>query len=264
MKRNWLSATFGVQTPLIGMVHLQALPGSPGYGGNLRQVMAAAMADASALAEAGFDGLMVENFGDAPFFPEKVPAVTVASMTLVCHQLIAALNLPVGVNVLRNDAMAALSIATVVGARFIRVNVLAGAMVTDQGLIQGKAHELLRARAALGSGVHVLADVLVKHASPLGSADIIQQSMDLVERACADGVIITGKATGEAPEPETVRQVRQALPESVLLVGSGVTVTNVHQFLPSCDGFIVGTWLREGGRVSVRRARELVQAVRGT
>ncbi|MDZ7271665.1 MAG: BtpA/SgcQ family protein [candidate division KSB1 bacterium] len=263
MQSSWLEATFGLAQPLIGMVHVRPLPGSPGYSGDMQAVIEAAVRDARALAEAGFDGLLIENFGDTPFFPEKVPDVTVASMTLVCDRVRQAVGLPVGVNVLRNDAMAALSIATVVGARFIRVNILAGASVTDQGLIQGKAHELLRARKALGSEVYVLADVLVKHAAPLGSSDVVRQSRELVERAHADAIIITGKATGDPPAVETVAEVRQALPQCLLLVGSGVNPTNVQQFRSMCDGFIVGTCLKEEGQVSVRRARELVQAVRG-
>lgn len=264
MSSSWFCATFGVEQPLIGMVHLQPLPGSPRFGGDFNAIIDAALRDAEALAEGGFDGCIVENFGDMPFFPDRVPEVTVAAMTVVTDRLVRATQLPVGVNVLRNDAMAALSIAAVVGARFIRVNVLAGAMVTDQGLIQGRAHEVMRARAALGAKVMVLADVLVKHAVPLGETDPVRQAADLLERAGADGLIVTGRATGEAPSPAKVQQLREAFTGATILVGSGVSPSNAAHFLPFCDGLIVGTWLKGGGAVSIERVREFVSAVRGT
>jgi membrane complex biogenesis BtpA family protein len=259
-----LRAAFGVEQPLIGMVHLQPLPGSPRFAGDFGAVIDAALRDAEALAEGGFDGCIVENFGDRPFFPDRVPEVTVAAMAMVTDRLVRATRLPVGVNVLRNDAMAALAIAAIVGARFIRVNVLAGAMVTDQGLIQGRAHEVMRTRAALGAKVMVLADVLVKHAAPLGEADPVRQAADLLERAGADALIVTGRATGEAPSPALVQHLRESFPSAAILVGSGVTPSNAGQFLPFCDGLIVGTCLKAGGAVSVERVRELVSAVRGT
>jgi len=261
MPADWLQATFGVAKPLIGMIHLQPLPGSPGFAGDLKRIADAALRDAQVLAEGGFDGCIVENFGDTPYFPERVPQVTVAAMAVICERLVRESPLPLGVNVLRNDALAALSIAAVVGARFIRVNVLAGAMVTDQGIVAGKAHEVMRLRSALGAQVLVLADVLVKHAAPLGEADIVRHGLDLVERANADGVIVTGKATGEAPAPETVQLLRQSMPHTAIFVGSGLTPDNLHRFLPWCDGLIVGTWLKEKGSISPRGVREFVRAV---
>lgn len=262
MASNWLQATFGASQPLIGTIHLRPLPGSPRFAGDIKAVVDAAVQDATALAEGGFDGCIVENFGDTPYFPDRVPPVTVAALAVICAQVVHQTRLPVGVNVLRNDALAALSVAAVVGARFIRVNVLAGAMVTDQGLIQGKAHELMRLRSALGAELFVLADVLVKHAVPLGQVDMVRHGLDLLERANADGLIVTGTATGEAPLPERLQLLRQSLPRAVLLVGSGVTAENAHQFLPFCDGFIVGTWLKEKEALSAQRVREFVRTVR--
>jgi membrane complex biogenesis BtpA family protein len=136
-----------VAPPVVGMIHLPPLPGSPGWGGVWSTVEAAALADADALAEGGAGAIMVENFHDVPFYPEEVPPITVAALTA----LIGAMRrrhprLPAGVNVLRNDARAAVSIAAVTGAAFVRVNVHAGSAVTDQGLLHGRAHETLRLR----------------------------------------------------------------------------------------------------------------------
>src|SRR5690606_2253475 len=151
---------------IIGMVHLLPLPGAPRWAGSLDEVRERALADARALEAGGVDGIIVENFGDAPFHPDAVPAETIAAMTALTTGVVRAVGLPVGVNVLRNDAAAALAVAAAAGARFIRVNVHTGAMLTDQGWITGRAHETLRLRARIAPTVAIAADVLVKHATP--------------------------------------------------------------------------------------------------
>src|SRR5437764_8017935 len=138
-----MQALFPRRPAIVGMVHLLPLPGSPRWAGSLEEVLRRAVEDARALAEGGVDGVMVENFGDTPFYPEQVPPETVAAMTRAARAVVEAVGVPVGVNVLRNDAAAALGIAVAVGARFIRVNVHTGAMWTDQGLLQGRAHETI-------------------------------------------------------------------------------------------------------------------------
>ena len=143
--------------PIIGMVHLQPLPGSPGWSGSFQQVLDAALRDAETLAAGGVDGIIVENYGDIPFHPEHVPAITIAALTAAVLDVRRAVDIPVGVNVLRNDAAAAMAIAAATGAKFIRVNVHTGAMLTDQGWIAGAAHQTMRDRAAHGGDVAVFA-----------------------------------------------------------------------------------------------------------
>ena len=128
--------------PVIGMVHLKALPGAPAYGGDVQAVIDAALADATALEQGGADGIMVENFFDAPFFKDHVGPETVAAMTRVMTLLRGHTRLPLGVNVLRNDGMSALAIATACDCQFVRINQLAWAMLTDQGILEGKAAEI--------------------------------------------------------------------------------------------------------------------------
>ena len=123
------------------MVHLLPLPGAPDWDGSMERVLAAAVQDATALAEGGVDGIMVENYGDAPFLPGPVPAHTIAALTNAVLEVRRAVRLPVGVNVLRNDAAAAIGICAATGASFVRINVHTGAMLTDQGWIEGAAHE---------------------------------------------------------------------------------------------------------------------------
>ena len=231
--------------PVVGMVHLPPLPGSPGWGGDMAAVLAAARADAAALAAGGAGAVMVENYHDVPFFAERVPPETVAALALAAAAVREACEgLPVGINVLRNDARAALGIAAAVGASFVRVNVHTGAAVTDQGLLQGRAAETLRARKALAPGVGILADLHVKHATPLTPRPAVEEAADLRRRGLADAVIVSGAATGAAADPGELAAVREALPDCPLLIGSGATRDNLSGFLPGADGFIVGTSLQ--------------------
>src|ERR1700716_859937 len=133
---------------VIGMVHVAALPGAPMYGGSMLAIVEAALCDARALRDGGCDAVVFENFGDRPFFKDEVPAETVAALTRVIVDVVAEVGMPFGVNVLRNDAASAIAIAAATGAAFIRVNVHTGAMLTDQGIIEGCAAETLRKRAA--------------------------------------------------------------------------------------------------------------------
>ena len=233
--------------PLIGMLHLPPLPGSPQSGKSLAEIVRHTLADAEVLATAGFDGLMLENFGDSPFYPERVPAITVAAMTTVAVEVRRAFpQLPMGINVLRNDGRSALAIAAAVGAAFIRVNVLCGARVTDQGVISGIAHDLLRERAALKAEVAIWADVAVKHSAALAPRPLAEEARELVERGGADAVLVTGSATGSAPNREELREVRDAVGERPVFVASGITAENLLQF-SAATGFIVGSALKPNG-----------------
>ena len=250
---------------LIGMVHLNPLPGSPGYRAPLETLINNAVSDATVLERAGFDAVLVENYGDAPYFADTVPGLTVAVMTRVVSEVRNSVDVPVGVNVLRNDAVAALSIAAACEARFIRVNVLSGTMYTDQGVIEGKAALLARMRASLDHDIEVLADVFVKHATPPAGLRITEAAADLWHRAMADALIVSGPATGSLADLEVVKRVRTVLPGARLLVGSGVTVDQVPELVGLVDGVIVGTDVKRGGSihgpVDPARAMALVRAV---
>jgi hypothetical protein len=251
---------------IVGMVHLDPLPGSPGYAGDLESVLTRARADAHALAAAGFDGIMVENFGDAPFFAEAVPPVTIAAMTRAVSEVLAA-GLPTGVNVLRNDGLGALAVAAATGASFIRVNVLSGTMYTDQGPIIGRAAEIGRARAALCPGVAILADVFVKHATPPAGLTLVDATHDLVERGGADAIVVSGSGTGSPTDLADLRTVAGASPLPVY-VGSGATAATIATLLDVADGAIVGSAAKVGGiatnPVDLERAGGIVAAASGS
>ena len=239
------------KTPIIGMVHLRPLIGSPRFDGDVSAVRDAAVHDAEALCDGGVDGLMIENFGDMPLYRDRVPAETVAHMTAVAAAVREAVNVPIGVNVLRNDGESALAVACAVGAVFIRVNVLHGAMATDQGLIEGRAASLMRLRRTLGAErVQVLADVRVKHARPVGERRIEEEAWELVHRCMADALIVSGPATGAAVELERLRQVKRAVGDTPVWVGSGVTEESAATLAEVADGFIVGTHFKRNADVT--------------
>jgi membrane complex biogenesis BtpA family protein len=251
---------------LVAMLHLGPLPGAPRFSGDFEKLLEQAVEDALILREAGFDALLVENFGDAPYFADDVPKVTVAAVARAVATVQAAVHVPIGVNVLRNDASAALAVAAATGAEFIRVNVLSGVMFADQGPLHGRAAEVARLRATLAPQLEILADVFVKHAVPPGGLTIEQAAADTFERGGADALIITGPATARAPDSSWLTKVRRAVPQAPLLVGSGVTKDTVKRLLGISDGVIVGSDLKQGGRtdnpVDPERARAFVRAAR--
>lgn len=248
---------------LIGMVHLGPLPGSPAAL-PLADTIEAAVADARVLEEAGFDALMIENFGDAPFFADTVPTITATAMTRAVGAIGDAVSIPVGVNVLRNDGLAALAVAAATGASFIRVNVLSGVMYTDQGPIVGRAAEIGRLKAVVAPSVAILADVMVKHATPPAGLTLHQAAADLWERAGADGIVVSGDGTGRPTDPSHLRVVATAAPGAPLYVGSGASIDSVKGLLDLCAGVIVGTATKRDGittnPVDPDRARAFVEA----
>jgi len=255
LTRNAFAARFAARA-LFGMVHLRALPGAPLFT-SLEEVIDAALFDVRALADGGVDGYVVENFGDRPFFKDRVPPETIAAMTRVVAELARAVPLPFGVNVLRNDARAALAVAAATGAAFIRVNVHAGAVVADQGIIEGDAAATMRLRAALCPNVLVFADHMVKHATPLGVVDELQSARDLRVRALADTIVVSGAETGAPADPARLRRLRAAMPDVPLVVGSGLTADNAADFAEA-DAAIAGTSVKRAGAVEAPVDRERV------
>lgn len=260
-----LPAWAGVARPVIGMLHALPLPGAPRAHGDMSRVLDAVLRDAEALASGGVHGLMLENFGDAPFFPAAVPPMVVAALARIATELKRRVPLPLGINVLRNDGLAALSIAQAAGAEYIRVNVLTGARVADQGVLEGIAHDLLRLRRSLGAeSVRILADVNVKHAAALGAPRAIEDEVeDTIQRGGADAIVTSGSGTGKATSLDDVRRARGAAHGTPVFVGSGISAATIGDFIDAADGFIVGTSLKRDGipdnPVDARRVQELMR-----
>jgi len=251
---------FDVEKPLIGMVHLQALAGSVDYErGGTKPVLDAALRDLYALESGGVDAVIVENLSDAPY-AKLAPRETIAMMSVIVHVLTERAHLPVGVNVLRNDGLAAMAIAAAAGASFVRVNVFCGVAFTDQGTIEGQARELQWLQRDLGTETRILADIHVKHAAHL---DRLEEAAVDAERNQPDALIVSGIGTGRRTQPEDLQAVKQTVNLPVL-VGSGVRIDNVSTYREA-DGFIVGTVLKEDGAlgapVDVERVRAMAEAV---
>jgi len=244
-----LNRLFKTPNPIVGVVHLLPLPTAPRWGGSLKAVIDRAEQEATALASGGVNGIIVENFFDAPFTKSQVDPAIVSAMTLVIDRLMNLVTLPIGVNVLRNDAHSAIAIASVVKAQFIRVNVLTGVMATDQGLIEGAAHQLLRYRRELGSDVKIFADVLVKHARPLSSPNLTVAVQDTIERGLADGIILSGWATGSPPNLEDLELASAAAEGTPVFIGSGANWENISTLMSAADGVIVSSSLKRHGRI---------------
>ncbi|MBW4662973.1 MAG: BtpA/SgcQ family protein [Chroococcus sp. CMT-3BRIN-NPC107] len=244
-----LNRLFKTPNPIVGVVHLLPLPTAPRWGGSLKAVIDRAEQEATALASGGVNGIIVENFFDAPFTKGQVDPAVVSAMTIVIDRLMNLVTLPIGINVLRNDAHSAIAIASVVKAQFIRVNVLTGVMATDQGLIEGAAHQLLRYRRELGSDVKIFADVLVKHARPLSSPNLTVAVQDTIERGLADGIILSGWATGSPPNLEDLELASAAAKGTPVFIGSGANWENISTLMSAADGVIVSSSLKRHGRI---------------
>lgn len=256
LDRTGFAARFAARA-LFGMVHLRALPGSPLFT-SMDDVIELALHDARELAAGGCDGFVIENYGDRPFTRGRVDAETIAAMTRVIAEVTREVKIPFGVNVLRNDALSALAIAASTGAAFIRINVHTGAMVTDQGIIEGDAYATLRKRASLAPDVLIFADYLVKHATPLGEAS----AKDLRLRGLADAIIVTGSETGAEADPSRLRELREIV-DAPLLIGSGLTADNASRFADA-DGAIVGTAFKTNERIDRARVDAVVRAFKSS
>jgi membrane complex biogenesis BtpA family protein len=256
-----------VGKPIIGMLHLPALPGSPLYGGSMSSIRELLLSDAKKLADGGVHGLMMENFGDTPFFPGRVPAETIAHMTALASEVKRAVpQLPLGINVLRNDGLSALAIAHAVQSDYIRVNVLCAARLADQGILHGIAHDLLRLRSQLGAqSIRIFADVDVKHSAPLAVRPIADEVDDTIDRGLADALVVSGAGTGKPTDPSKLRDVKQAAGKTPVFLGSGVSPQTIGNLWSQADGFIVGTYFKIDGNplnaVDAARVKDFMKSL---
>ena len=239
--------------PLLGVVHLRALPSASRHE-SMAAVLQAALADAASYADAGFDGLVIENFGDAPFHrgtvDDPVTPDVPAAIAVAADRIQSKTGLPVAINCLRNDGIAALGVAAAVSARWVRVNVLTGAYVTDQGIIAGDAARLAAYRRQLRVETTLLADFMVKHAEPLAAIDLATGARALAARSGADGLVLSGSRTGQPVDVALFDSVRAAVGAFPIWIGSGLDPDNAKDLWPRCNGAIVGTWCKRDGKSS--------------
>jgi membrane complex biogenesis BtpA family protein len=241
---------------VICVLHLKPLPGSPLFE-NMNSVLESALKDAKAIEEGGADALIVENFGDKPFLTEAGKE-TIASMSVIAWEIRKEVGIGLGINVLRNDPISALAIAKAVNADFIRVNQLFFPSASPEGFLIGNAGEVMRYKRWINCKAMVFADLEVKHAHHFAE---FEEYLINAERSLADAFILTGKATGIAPNVEKLDILRKIAPT---LAGSGVTAENAEKIAKHCDGVIVGSYIKEKGEVSAEKVRKIVKIVKNT
>lgn len=264
MKRTFLNL-MKRKSIAIGMVHLLPLPGSP-EALSLNAVIKRAVSDAKNLQKAGFDAIIIENFGDSPFYSNRVPPETISSFTYVANKVSEMVTIPFGINVLRNDGFAAVAIANTVGANFIRVNVFISAALTDQGIIQGEAAQLVRYRNNLNEDISILADVSVKHSYPLTGTkpELVQEIKEAYFRGKADAIILSGTETGAPPEVDDILRIKSEIKNIPLVLGSGAGKSNIQQFKKVFNAIIIGTSIKKGkvttNPVDLSKAKEMIKS----
>lgn len=269
VKYEWIDKIFGVQKPIIGMVHLLPLPGSPFYQKNeMKDVIKRAVSEAKILEKAGVDGIQVENMWDHPYLKaDDIGHETTAALAVAAYAVINEVNIPVGINCHLNGNIQALAAAVASGARWIRAFELANAYISNAGFIEASGPKALRYRHFIGGDdIKILGDVLVKHGSHFitSDRDIKEQAHD-IEAFKADAVIVTGGATGEKPSLKEIRLIKGSVSIPVF-VGSGLTSDNVVDYISAIDGAIVGSEFKEDGKwqnpVSYERTKRFMEIVK--
>lgn len=262
------SRLFEIEKPVIGMIHLPPLPGAPRYLGQpIEEFIRFAIKEAEALEKGGIDAVLVENYNDYPYSTDRVPTPTLIAMAVIAHRVKEAVSVPVGVNLLLNDAENELYLAWCLGLDFIRVEGFIDLLFTDMGPLLPAAPKLMRLRQILSAeNVAILADVQGKYTQVFPTKNLIDSARDALERGGADALILTGIRTGEAAPKELIRELKERVPNAKIFLGSGVTPENLKENIGFCDGVIVGTYLKKDGIISnpidPERVRKLMAVVK--
>ena len=260
--KNFLEL-YGVEKPIIGMVHLPPLPGSPIYNGKgLKEVIDRALYDVNELQEGGVNALEVENFSDPTYYPQEVGPELVAAMAVISDRIMKIAKVPVGICIL-SDPKASLSVAHAVGARFVRATFFTEASVDVSGLVTPKPHELLRFRKFLDPSIAIYTDVHIKHSAPLVNRPLGDSALD-AKYFLSDAVIISGTHTGKETDLGDIKEAKASVEEFPVLVGSGFRKESAEKIFEVADGAIVGTSLKKDGISSNPVDRERVKDLMDT
>ena len=255
---------FKVEKPIIGVIHLPPLPGSPLYKGNLHNIIDRALTDSHLLEQGGIDGLIIENFGDKPYKIRVKEPETIAALTLIAYKVKERVRIPIGISLLRNSGPEALAIAHTVGAEFIRVNAYGEVLISPEGILEPVAREVQELKSKLGADVKIFADILCKHTSPLHSIELEDLVHDLTHRCLADAIIVSGRRTGIPPNVNLLEKIR-SYTNKPILIGSGLTKENIREYWDLADGFIVGTYFKINGvtenPIDEKRVKEFMSSV---
>jgi len=232
----------GLYKPIIGVVHLKPLPGSPRYRDCFEDILDRALSDAVNLVENGVDAIIIENYGDKPFAIRVRDPETIAAYSIIAWEIKKHIDRPIGLSLLRNSGAEAMAIAYVVGADFIRVNALAEPVWSPEGILLPIARDIWLKKSVLKCKTQIFGDVNVKHGKPILELD--EAVKEAIDRGLADAIVVTGSRTGLPPEPAIVKYVKK-LSGKPVIVGSGITVDNIRVYWDIADGFIIGTYFKK-------------------
>ena len=262
-----MSSLFTRSKPVVGVIHVGALPGTPRNVDTVSRLAEVARSEARTYRDCGVDGIIIENMHDVPYLRGRVGPEIVAAMTVIASVVKDESSLPVGIQILAGANLEAMAVAHAANLNFIRAEGYAFAHVADEGLIQSSAAELLRFRKMIGAtGVQVWADIKKKHSAHAITADVsLGITAETVEFMGADCLIVTGRMTGEAPVIDDVRDAR-SYSELPVFLGSGTNPENIAQFVNDANGFIIGTAFKIDGiwsnTVDPRRVERLMSALK--
>jgi membrane complex biogenesis BtpA family protein len=260
-----LSALFTKRKPVVGVIHVAALPGTPAGGERVSAIIERAKEEASIYRAGGVDGLMIENMHDVPYLRGRAGPEIVAAMAVVGLSVKAESNLPTGIQILAGANLEAMAVAHAAGLDLIRVEGYVFAHIADEGWIESSAAELLRYRKQIGADrVQVWADVKKKHSSHAVTTDIsLGETAEAVEFMRGDAIIVTGSVTGRPPNIKDVEEVKahSSLP---VVLGSGVDAVNITDFFEAADGFIIGSYFKRDGHWANTVAPERVEGLMKT
>jgi uncharacterized protein len=258
-----LASLFSAPKPIIGMIHVGALPGTPASRQSIDQIIAQAAREAAIYRDCRIDGVIIENMFDVPYLRGSVGPEIVAAMAVIGQRVKQESRLPTGIQILAGANIEAIAVAHAAGLDFIRAEGYAFAHIADEGLIESSAARLLRYRRMIGAGrVQVWADVKKKHSSHAITADIsLGATAEAVEFMRGDAVIVTGNVTGDPPKLQDVQEIKAhcRLP---VLIGSGIDADNIAEFHQAADGFIIGSYFKVDGNwaneIDVSRVEKLI------
>jgi len=242
-----IESTFGSRKPIIAMIHLAPLPGSPLYdrAGGMQKIVDDSARDIQALQESGVDAVMFGNEGDRPYLLKASPE-SLAAMAFAVGALKPLIKVPFGVNYLW-DPVATVGLAVASGARFAR-EIFTGVYDSDMGLWQPDAAAALRLRADCGrADLKLMYNINAEFAAPVGDRPIAARAKSAVFSSLADVILVSGPMTGEAVETANLKVVKDALPDTPVFANTGVNLGNVGDILKVADGAVIGTHFKVDG-----------------
>ncbi len=245
----------------VGMVQLTPLPGSSMFrGGNLKSMIADALGEAMALEKAGFDSVMIQNLGDLPV-DHKVSAPQLAWVSRIVFEVANKVSIPIGLNLMENDAEAMISVSSAAGLDFVRLKVFVGVMVTPFGLVEGCAHVANKTRNLLdASDVAIFADVHDRTGINLGGREIDPDIREAIDLGHADGLVLTGMDYGESME--FITKAKRRFPRTPVLLGGGSNEDNLANTLKLADGVIISSALKDTnsafGKINSEKAKRFM------